>query len=261
MTLEDENVAFVVCHPAHLLTVAGMVMRLRPHILTLTKTDIGAGARQGELIQNVLSMMGLSDRLTSLNIDEDETYRQLLDGEYEELLSWPGQIKDWLDKVSPTVVIGDAYEASNIQHDIGSMMLDEALKECSAEGKSIERLEIPLLNRRFDDEDMTLHFGMFSTGSFEEFHLNESEVQLKKEAVKLARQFDPQVELLSPVFPSPETEVYRKVDAGRDYSLPPEDLALFYDLWGSMQMESGKYEKVILFGEHFLPLVGKVEGL
>lgn len=259
MNLENRNVAFVVCHPAHLLTVAGMVVRLKPRILTLTKTDTGAGQGQGQLIRSVLAMMGLGDLLTSLDMDEDDSYRQLLAKDHTSFLAWPSKIKRWLQETSPSVVLGDAYEASNVQHDIGSLMLDTALRECRSEGLEIERGEIPLLNRPAGDEDMSLHFGSFSSGLRETFALDDRELAVKKQAVDLSTRFDPQVELLSPVFPSPDQEEYRFVGLERDYTVPPEGLSLFYDLYGSMQVEMGKYGEAILFREHFIPLVRSMQ--
>ena len=57
--MDRRRIGFVVSHPAHLLTVVGMVLRWRPQVLLLTSSAAPAAAGQGYLVRRGLAMIGL----------------------------------------------------------------------------------------------------------------------------------------------------------------------------------------------------------
>lgn len=106
MTGIDQRAAFVVSHPAHLLTVLGMVLRWRPSILMLVEAPTGPGAGQEDLVREGLELAGLDNQCDALRFDEDESCRRALAGDHGFHLELGARIQDWLEEVNPDVVFG-----------------------------------------------------------------------------------------------------------------------------------------------------------
>ncbi len=251
---DHARLAVVVSHPAHLLTILGILLRWRPHILMLDEALTGPGAGQTSRIQMGLNMVGLSDRASSFEIDEDESYRRALQQDHAYHIALSDRILAWLGEVNPTHVLGDAFEASNFQHDIGRLMLDDAIDRFRDAGHAVENLEFPL-SSALDEPEAPLVYGRFLTGEWCDYRLDEAQIRMKRQAVQWARGQDAFVDHVADEFPSLEIESYRPVPATRDYLSPPGGLALHYDVRGREEVAAGKYETAISFDEHFVPLV------
>jgi hypothetical protein len=250
--------AIVTSHAAHLLTVTGLVLRFRPQVLLLTQTSVGPAAAQVELVETLLNRVGLGGHVTTADIDEPESYRRALAGDFSYHLRMMPQIVDWLQKVRPAAVLGDAYEMSNYQHDVGRLMLDCAIKRYNRSGHAAENYEFPL-SSRLDRDDAPLTFGRFLTGPSEEFRLLPPEIATKRQVVELAARHDAFVSNVAPLFPGVDVEYYRSVPLDRNYHRPAAGLARHYDLRGREEVAAGRYAAAICFEEHFLPLVRFVE--
>jgi hypothetical protein len=257
MISEAQRIAVVVSHPVHLLTVAGMLLRWRPHLLMVLRAPTGPGAGQADLIRKGLAMAGLNDRATFLDVDEDESYRQALAGNPAMHLELADRLRAWLSQVKPQAVLGDAFEASNFQHDVVRLMLDEAVRRCRAEGLEIGNYEFPLSSRE-DRPGATLRYGSFPAGDRTEHRLSPAEADLKRTIIDWSKTQDAFVAKVAQFFPSLWVETHRPVPESRDYSRPPEGLALHYDVRGREEVAAGRYETPILFDRHFLPIVEAV---
>ena len=255
----EENQVFgrlglVVAHPAHILTVFGMVLRYRPKILLLTHAYAGNGFGQANLIQRCFELCGIEDCTTDLEMDEAESYRRAIAydfGYHENIIA---SIRDWLDITRPNSVLGDAFELSNYQHDVGRLLLDHALASFPSSGPPIANYEFPL-SVQADGDGQELQYGRFLSGEFEEFTLTEEEFHLKQRAVQLASQLDSFVGQVASVFPSLGKECFRPVSPNRDYSVVPTNTARYYDGRGVQEIATGKYKTLITFEKHFCPLV------
>lgn len=252
----DQRVAFVVSHPAHLLTVLGMVLRWRPRILMLIEAPTGPGAGQEDLVREGLELAGLDDHCDALRFDKDESYRRALAGDHGYHLEIGARIQEWIREVKPDAVLGDAYEASNFQHDIGRLLLDEALR-FNATLLSGGNFEFPLSSRRHGDRT-ELRFGQFQAGTWETFSLTPEEAAIKESVVEWARDLDPFVDQVANFFPDLKSESYRAVPQDRNYLNPPPGLDLYYDERGREEVDKGTYETAITFRDHFVPLVEAV---
>jgi hypothetical protein len=256
--LLKQPLAIVTAHAAHLLTVTGLILRSRPHVLLLTQTSVGPGAGQAELVQALLNRVGLAEHVTTLEIDEAESYRRALAGDFSFHLGMMPLIVDWLQRVQPAAVLGDAYEMSNYQHDVGRLMLDLAIKQHNRSRHLVDNYEFPL-SSRLDRDGAPLVFGMFLTGRGEEFRLLPEEIAIKRQVVDLAAQHDSFVSHVASLFPGVDVEYYRPVSPDRNYHLPAEGLARHYDLRGREEVAAGRYAEAISFEAHFLPLVRAAE--
>jgi hypothetical protein len=252
--METKRVAFVVSHAAHLLTVVGMALRWRPYVLLLTSSATGVGARQGDLIRTGLAKIGLRDRAHGLAIDEAQSYREALAGNFAFHMSATSRILDWIKEVRPEAVFGDAFELTNYQHDVGRLLLDAAIKRSRQEGLDVTNYEFPLCFRPAQDR-ARLQFGVFPSGHYEQFRLSREEIASKVQIVDWATRLDKFIAYAAPLFPGPEIERYRKVPSDRDYSVPPPNLARHYDDRGREEVAAGRYTQAISFERHFAPLV------
>ncbi len=254
----DARLAVVVSHPAHLLTIVGILLRWRPHILILDETSRGPGAGQTELIREGLKLLGLDGKATFTGIDEDESYQLAIAQNFSSHLKISDLVYDWLEETKPTHVIGDAYEASNFQHDLGRLMLDDAVHRFRKSVAPLENLEFPLFAQR-EEGDSPGVYGTFLSGDFLEYQLTEAEASTKRRIVEQARHADGFVNRVAEEFPDLGREPYRIVPESRDYQKPPEGLSLYYDGRGREFVASGKYKTAISFEEHFLPLVSALK--
>jgi hypothetical protein len=245
--MDNRRCAVVVAHAAHLLTVVGMLLRWRPHVLVLNRAGVGPGVEQPRLVREGLALLGLADQATEFGIVETESYPRALVHDFDYFLKIGDRIAAWLDAVEPEVVLGDAFELSNFQHDVGRFLLDRALR-----GRSVLNFEFPL---SYQPSSGSLLFGTLPAGPFEQLRLSAAEAALKREVVERAAAADPFVANVRAYFPSLETETYREVGAARDYTRPPADVERYYDRRGREEVAAGKYENAISFDEHFVPLV------
>jgi len=249
-----KRIAFVVSHPAHLLTVAGMVSRWRPHVLLLTRADAGQGAGQGELIRAGLEMIGLGNQIHDLWIDEAESYRAALAGDFAFHMSAAPRILDWINEVRPDAVFGDAFELTNYQHDVGRVLLDAVVKRARQLGFDVTNYEFPL-SCRLARDGAPLQFGVFPSGRYNQFRLSREELTAKTRIVDWAIRLNKFVADVAPLFPGPGVERFRRVPLDRDYTVPPQELARHYDDRGREEVAAGRYTHPISFEAHFQPLV------
>jgi hypothetical protein len=257
--MEGKRVGVVVSHVAHLLTIAGMVMRWHPHILVLTRSDREPGSAQAEVVRAGLTMLGLQNLVTELQIGEETSYAHALTGNFSFHLEALPRILAWIGQVRPDAVFGDAFELSNYQHDVGRLLLDAAIARRRAQGAHLQNYEIPL-SARLARPGAILQFGTFLCGPSEQFRLTANEVELKRRIVDLAVQADPFVAYAAPLFPAIDIETFREIPHDRDYSIAPPELARHYDERGREEVRANRYVQAITFDEHFRPLVQALRG-
>jgi hypothetical protein len=255
--MQDKRVAVVVSHPAHLLTVAGMLLRWRPHVLLLNRAVAGRGVGQDRLMRGILRRLGLGERTTSLGVSETESYRRALAGDFGFHLDVGRLVRDWLLRTGPDVVFADAYEASNYQHDVARLLLDRAVGECRAFGVAMVNYEFPLFCRP-TGADSALVYGTFPAGPRQTLRLTPAELAIKLRLADSAAKADPFIGEVVPLFATPDREPYRCVPPDRDYTRPPDGLALYYDERGRADVAAGRHARLITFGEHFVPLARAV---
>ena len=248
----------VFAHPGHELLVVGMMQRYRPHLLFLTRADSAGDTEREMLARHGLEKLDLAEQATFLSFGETEMYRWLLEGDVAPFLELRLQLMEWLDVVRPTRIFGDAFELSNVVHDIGRAVLDSAWREYRERFPS-ENFELPLVCRT-EPEPWNLRFQEFPRGPFETFHLTPAEVECKQSLADWIGSQRVEADVAKSFF-TLDKEVFRPVPSDRDYLSPPEGLRLHYDEWGRLQVQLGKYKQPILFADHFVPLVQQLPRL
>jgi hypothetical protein len=244
--------AMVFAHPAHELAVLGLIQRLRPPLLFLTRADSAGEQEREEFAREGLRQLGLAETTTFLGIAEAEVFRWLIEGDVRPVLALRARVLDWLDRTKPDAVFGDAFELTNVVHDLGRAVLDSALREWTR-ANPCRNFELPLASRTAP-EIWKFHIQEFP-GDTPEVFLLDAEQQRAKQGIadRMAGKLR-EAAIGAQVFPL-EREVFREVPPDRDYAVPPPGLRLHYDDWGRLQVARGKYREAILFDRHFAPLV------
>jgi hypothetical protein len=244
--------AMVFAHPAHELAALGLIQRLRPQLLFLTRADSAGDEDREELAQQGLRQLGLADATTFFGIAETEVYRWLIEGDRDAVLALRARLIDWLDRTRPDGVFGDAFELTNVVHDLGRAVLDSALREWTRTN-ACRNFELPLACRTAP-EIWKFQVQEFPGDTPEVFRLDAAQQRAKKEVADWMGGKLREAAIGAQVFPL-EREVFREVPPDRDYAIPPPGLRLHYDDWGRLQVARGKYKDAILFATHFVPLV------
>jgi hypothetical protein len=256
--MDQNSCAMIFAHPGHELLVAGLMQRHRPHLLFLTRSDSAGDTEREKLAHHGLQQLGLAERTTFLSVRESDLYRWLLGGEVTPFLELRWRLVEWLDAIRPTRLFGDAFELSNVIHDIGRALLDSAWRECR-QRFPCDNFELPLACRT-DPQPWNLRLQEFPHGSFDTVRLTDAEACLKQSLVDWICTQRVEAAMAKNYF-SLSREVFRAVSPDRDYATPPEGLRLHYDEWGRLQVQRGKYAKAILFAEHFVPLIRQLPWL
>jgi hypothetical protein len=243
------DVALVVAHPAHAIMVAGMVQRYKPNILVL-----GKSTAQESIVRHGLSLLGMQEKATFLEFSDSESYARALTGDFDYHIALGKQISDWLLRISPRVVLGDAFELSNFQHDLGRALLDNALRSYRTKSGDVQNYEFPICSRS-EEGTSKLCFQRFPFGEHETFCLTAPEITIKRTLGQWASQHDDFIATVCPMIPDIQKEPYRPVPWDRDYTMPPSGLKKHYDDRGREEVSAGRYAQPILFDDHFVPLV------
>ena len=231
--MNNGPVAVVVSHPAHLLTVVGVLARRRPHVLILYRA--GAGAGQEEAVCAALDRHNVAASITCFGVSEADSFEHALAGDFRLHAVLGARLSDWLHTVRPRAVLGDAYEAYNMPHDVARLLIDRALR--GTPGR-VTNYEFPL-SCRVDEPGAPVQYGVFPFGPFRSLRLSAEEAAVKFALVEEVGRHDPFV----------------AVPADRDYLAPPPGLARYYDEHGRKCVAAGLHSRAITFAEHFVPLV------
>src|SRR5262245_31134809 len=239
------RVAVFVAHPAHLLTVAGLIQRYQPHVLIWTEPTVDGKAAPA-VVRAGLDLLGLTPRTVCLDVSESRSYRWAYEGAVGPFEGLRDRILDWLRDVQPDAVLGDAFELSNFQHDVGRALLDAALRVYRVQEPTVRNYEFPLSCRTAADLDQ-MRYQAFPQGPHETFCLSEQERRRKEEVLGWAASMSDFIATVAPLFPRIDEEPYRPVPWYRDYASPPPGLERHYDDYGRMLARRGALAQPILF--------------
>ncbi len=253
--MDTERVAMIFGHPGHELTVIGMLRRLRPRVLFVTQADSGGESDREGLGGFALDECGLADRADYLSLSEVESYERLFRGDLQWYRDCASRICDWLRKVRPTALFVDAFEFYNIHHDLCSAMVTAALRDL---GLRCDRYDVPLACEGSADSIAKSYAQFDEAGwGYEYFELAAEEAQFKRRLLgRVAERVPYFKELLEAAAPDRwQREPFRRVGGERDYGTPARTFGWpTWEEWGRKRVEEGKYERPLLFKEHFLPV-------
>jgi hypothetical protein len=251
---EKSRVAVVVAHPAHILTIGGLIQRYQPGILVCNSSESSNAGPQKKIVQAGLALLGIRDSPAFLDIDEPEAYGWAHARNWSPFTRIRDSIARWLTAVQPDVVLGDAFECANYQHDVVRLMLDSALQRSQSKMGTVTNYEFPLVCRTVCHPE-SVQYQMFPSGNIERLQLTSEEIARKEQLIHWAWPQSEFIAEVAPMFPPLDSEPIRKVAPDRDYTQVPEGLLKHYDRRGQEMVAQGIHKRPIRFEKHFLPLV------
>jgi len=242
--------ALVVGHPGHELKVFGWMSAYKPRVYVITN---GSG-RHG--ISRISSTAGL---LTSLGVCQDEIFGYYSDAQiYNAILQQNFSIVfHLLDDLAASFlrhnidcVVGDAAEGFNPAHDLCRSLINAAVLLVErTSGRKITNLQVSLTEWEHDcpqprHDDSCLHWSLDDSLLAEKIAAARQYFELKAEVQRAIAQ---------------RGEEYFRLECLRR----TEDMDLLhfiankpaYETWGEQRAVEGRYQNVIRFQQHLLPMM------
>lgn len=290
LSWNSSRAALVVAHPSHELRLFGWLEQTRPYVCILTD----GGGRSGEprlpRTTEVLSRLGATPGAIYGRLNDLDVYAAILDGNSEIFAGLAEELAQAFVDEQIEYVVGDATEGYSVTHDICRVIIDTAVDlaerryghhvanfdflvvgpsdECPDELRN-EAIRIELDNESFAAKvkaalayspKLALDVEAALAGAPFQGIRRFSEPQLAGEVdIELSRSVLAELES-QPAIKARVQNIIEGVpiDAFRVECLRPaaktSNETPFYELYGEKLVAAGRYEKVIRYREHMLPL-------
>jgi hypothetical protein len=297
LSLRSGRAALVVAHPSHELRIHGWLEQTRPYVCILTDGAGRSGEPRLSRTSEVLDRAGATQGTIYGRLTDLEVYAAILNGDSELFAELIEELCDAFIAEQIEYVVGDAAEGYSVAHDICRTMIGAAveLAECRY-GHTIENFDFPIVGRPEPtptDDAITLHLDddaftrkINAALAYSPKLAQDVEAALggatfqgirRLSEAQLAGEVDVEVSrsILGALEPHPKLkarfadiiegvpldalrfECFRRVgnDSGHDRTTREP---LFYELYGEKLVVAGRYQKVIRYRQHMLPLAGAI---
>jgi len=244
--------ALVVGHPGHELRVFGWMSQNKPEVFVITD---GSGSHD---ISRILSTEKTIRRVGAVPgelfgcISDAEIYAAILGKNFPWFLRLLDGLADSFIKNRIDFVAGDATEGFNPTHDLCRSLVNAAVLMAErATGKTIANYEFYLSeweqNREEPHGGRCLHLRLDDELLRDKLNSAEDYIELRSEVRKGIAQRGREYF---------RTECLRKITGPLS---PCQDSGkALYETWGEQRVAKGKYESVIRFQDHILPIMGAI---
>ena len=292
LSAHSARAALVVAHPSHELRVHGWLEQTRPYVCVLTNGAGRSGEPRLSRTSEVLACAGATQGAVYGRLTDLEVYAAILNGDSEIFVRLVEELSDAFVAERIEYVAGDAAEGYSVAHDICRTMIGAAVELAQQKhGHQVANFDFPVVGRPEEDQSdaaITMHLddaafaGKLNTARAYSPELAEDiEAALGGSLFQGIRRFsEPQlagevdVEVNRAVLEALKSHPTLKaqlsdiidgvpLDAFRLECLRPvgnnsgdwtTNQPLFYEIYGEKLVAAGRYEKVIRYREHMLPL-------
>jgi hypothetical protein len=254
MSSSNSNFAMIIGHPGHELRVFRFVELYKPRVYVLTDGSGVTGTGRINSTIKILEQCGASVSPVMGCFSDKEMYRIILENDVTPLLKLSQTIQADFAENNIDAVMGDAIEGFNPTHDLCRYLINSIVQ--SVEKNTGKRL----LN--FDFLLDGIMNGNSNCPSGRSLPLTDEDFERKITAAaaynELAYELKHAVEKYGKS--AFKTEYIRQV-------LPPymaapwEDDVPFYEKYAREKVNTGKYQQVITYQNHLLPLLSRLEAL
>ena len=284
--------ALVVAHPSHELRMHGWLEQTRPYVCILTDGGGRSGEPRLSRTSEVLDRAGATQGMIYGRLTDLEVYAAILKGDSELFAGLVEELCEAFVSEQIDYVVGDAAEGYSVAHDICRTMIDAAVELAEYRyGHTVENFDFLVVGppeEPHNHDAITIHLDdhAFTRKINAALAYTPKLAQDVQAALggapfqgirrfsepQLAGEVDVEVSasVLGALAPHPKlkerfADIIEGVplDAFRVECLRPvgSDPAhettsepLFYELYGEKLVAAGRYEKVIRYHEHMLPL-------
>lgn len=251
--LPHGKAALVVAHPGHELVVYSWLVAIRPQVFVLTD---GSGGRSVPRLHSTRRILNdakcSSGEIFGLFSDRD-LYEELLAGKTSTFCVLAERLAIALVQQDFRYVVGDAYEGFNPAHDVCRLIIDTAVHLARVKHKhEMVNFSFSLIGKH-----------VRAPGRSVMLELADQFYETKK------RTAFSYTELLPEVFSAVEKlgeeefryEVLTATESGRILSAIEFESKPYYELYGQQQVEAGRYQTVLRYEDHMLPIRRALESL
>ncbi len=263
--LASNNFLFI-AHPGHELCVHAWLEATRPRVFVLTDGSGNGGSPRLDSSRKVLESVGATIGSVYGRFKDSELYQIILDREYEQLFAVVDEFAEAIVAESIDAVAGDAIEGFNPAHDTCRLIINAAVQIARRRsGRQILNRDFLLAGRHIapnDDDgafwldDAMLNKKVATAYAFPELR-SEVEAALSGELFAL-RQYPELADESAVTYNTGGIESYRlecfryvdEIASGSEFA----DAVPFYEQYGALRVTEGRYQRVIRYRQHMLPL-------
>lgn len=246
--------AVIVGHPGHELRVLRWMEESRPLYCCITDGSGSSAASRLASTTAILNSVGAVPGPVYGRYADREIYRLLLDGALDAFVQLTAELADFLVESDVVQVAGDAVEGFNPAHDVCRFVIDGAVDTARARtGRRIRNYEFVLDGPpaacpeqvRSDAMRVELSEVMLERKIATALAYRELEDEVRRALDRFGRDAFA-VEYLRPATTSRMLEQF-------DRELPA------YERYGTIRVNEGRYDEVIRYREHVLPVHHAIE--
>lgn len=249
-----ERFALVVAHPGHELRVFHWMELHRPIYLCLTDGSGGAGIPRIDSTTRLLAKTGAVPGAIYGRHPDREFYRLLLEGRVEVFVEFAREIAQALIACGITTVAGDAVEGFNPMHDVCRFIVDGAVEMVRRQtGRKLRNWELILDGPPDSCPDALRKDALW-------LRLDDTAVARKVAAALDYPELRGEVDAALARFGKSAfaLECLRPVTV-RQMIERFETESPFYERYGETRRREGRYQEVICYRQHVLPVREAIE--
>ena len=241
--------ALVVAHPGHELQIHGWLEREKPLVFILTDGSGSAGVSRIDSSRRVLAAAGARPAPVFGTFSDRELYAALLSGDTRFFRDLVGRLVDAFVEHRIDTVVGDAAEGYNSGHDACRLVVDAAVAELRRNAE-VSSYDYPVVHgARLRQESPDLRVSLDEAALERKLRAARGYAGLEGEVTAAIERHG--TEAL-------RTELFYRVTDHTPFA--GTDGKPFYESYGEQQVAAGRYESVLRFTEHMLPLAKALNG-
>jgi hypothetical protein len=236
--------ALIVAHPGHELLIHGWLEKTKPLVFILTDGSGSAGTSRVASSRRLVEAVGARPGPVFGAFTDRELYAAILGADVGFFRGLVRRVAEGLAEEGIDTVVGDAAEGYNPGHDTCRMIVDTAVAEVRHGGLDVASYDYPIVGAPPEAEEAQAM----------RVDLDDAALDRKLGAARGYSGLDGEVEAviarrgLAPL----RTERFHRVISGGPLLRAGEKP--FYETYGEKQVAVGRYDTVLRFADHMLPL-------
>lgn len=248
----DRRAALVIAHPGHELRVYHWLGLVSPRVFILTDGSGHAGKSRLERTTSILNSLGAGPGSIYGRLTDVEVYSAILHGDIDLFVGIAGKLARALVDNQIEYVVGDAIEGYNPVHDVCRLLINAAVKKACQMGSCLDNFDVLMAYKLADYDPATMPDAI--TIDADE-RMQSQKLQAARDYPELA--VDVNRILAQEGIDSLRTEYLRPVSED-SYKVVSKERP-YYEVYGEQQVAAGRYQQVIRYREHVLPIAGGLQ--
>jgi hypothetical protein len=243
----ERRAALVIAHPGHELRVYHWLSLVRPQVFILTDGSGYSGQSRLERTTTILESLGGRPGSIYGQLTDAEVYAAILNGQLDLFVDLAVELAEALIQHRIEYVVGDAAEGYNPTHDVCRFVINAAIKIAREKACPIDNFEVLLAENPAANGDNKTREAISIVA--------DHDMQSRK--LQAAQGYSELVADVNRIIEQEGADSLKTEYLHRPLHVGPEDLfkeAPHYEIHGARQVAAGRYQQVISYREHVLPI-------